>query len=176
MFWIAAVKWRNTSVLMVICQHWKAPGEIVPDKAGMVWVGSDTKVGPPPADLLAEHHIHQLRVVVVPLQGGRWAVGLVVDIVQVDLAVPGRDGGDVDHPAVARLRQVLPQKVGQQEVGEMVALKTYFRKPISVQPESSSRGRRLRGDFCQQPKLLHQNLPFLKRAGRWVQFKTDFKS
>ena len=60
---------------------------------------------------------------VVPLQGRGRAVGLVVDVVQVDLAVPGRDGGDVDHPRVARLRQLLPQQVGQQEVREMVALK-----------------------------------------------------
>ena len=102
----------------------------------MVRVGSDPKVGPPPAQLLAEHHVHQLRVVVVPLQGGRRAVRLVIDIVQVDLAVPGRDGGDVDHPRGARLRQLLPQQVGQQEVGEMVALKKKFRKENHiVQPE-----------------------------------------
>ena len=44
------------------------------------------------------------------------------------LAVQGRDGGDVDHPRVARLRQLLPQQVGQEEVGEMVALKKKFRK------------------------------------------------
>ena len=65
---------------------------------------------------------------VVPLQGGWRAVRLVINIVQVDLGVPGRDGGDVDHPGVARLRQLLPQQVGQQEVGEMVALKTFFRE------------------------------------------------
>ena len=82
----------------------------------MVRVGSDPKVGPPPAQLLAEHHVHQLRVVVVPLQGGWRAVGLVVDVVQVDLAVPGGEGGDVDHPGIAGLRQLVPQQVGQQEV------------------------------------------------------------
>ena len=88
----------------------------------MVGVSSDPKVSPPPADLLTEHHVHQLRVVVVPLQGRRRAVGLVVDVVQVDLAVPGSEGGHVDHPGVACLGQLVPQQVGQQEVGEMVAL------------------------------------------------------
>ena len=88
----------------------------------MVGVGGDPKVSPPPADLLTEHHVHQLRVVVVPLQGRRRAVGLVVDVVQVDLAVPGSEGGHVDHPGVACLGQLVPQQVGQQEVGEMVAL------------------------------------------------------
>ena len=79
-------------------------------------------MSPPPADLLAEHQVHQLRVVVVHPQAGGRAVQLVVDVLQVDLAVPGRDGGDVDHPRGARLRQLLPQQVGQQEVREMVAL------------------------------------------------------
>ena len=45
-------------------------GGILPDEAGMVRVGGDPQIGPPSPDLLAEHHIHQLRVVVVPLQGG----------------------------------------------------------------------------------------------------------
>ena len=71
---------------------------------------------------MAEHHVHQLGVVVVVLQGGGRAVGLIVYVVEVDLAVPGGEGGDVDHPGVARLRQLVPQQVGEQEVGEMVAL------------------------------------------------------
>ena len=79
-------------------------------------------MGPPSPHLLAEHHVHQLGVVVVVLQGGGRAVGLIVYVVEVDLAVPGGEGGDVDHPGVARLRQLVPQQVGEQEVGEMVAL------------------------------------------------------
>ena len=50
---------------------------------------------------------------VVPLQGRCRAVGLVVDVVQVDLAVPGGEGRDVDHPGVARLGQLVSQQVGQ---------------------------------------------------------------
>ena len=87
-------------------------------------------MSPPPADLLAEHQVHQLRVVVVHLQAGGRAVQLVIYVLQVDLAVPARDGRDVDHPRVARLRQLLPQQVGQQEVGEMVALKKNSEKKI----------------------------------------------
>ena len=79
----------------------------------MVGVGGDPKVSPSPADLLTEHHVHQLRVVVVPLQGRRRAVGLVVNVVEVDLAVPGGEGRDVDHPGVARLGQLVSQQVGQ---------------------------------------------------------------
>ena len=79
----------------------------------MVGVGGDPKVSPSPADLLTEHNVHQLRIVVVPLQGRRRAVGLVVDVVEVDLAVPGGEGRDVDHPGVARLGQLVTQQVGQ---------------------------------------------------------------
>ena len=96
-------------------------------------------MSPPPADLLAEHQVHQLRVVVVHPQAGGRAVQLVVDVLQVNLAVPGRNGGDVDHPRVACLRQLPPQQVGQQEVGEMVALKKKIQKSQSycniVKPE-----------------------------------------
>ena len=79
----------------------------------MVGVGGDPKVSPPPADLLAEHHVHQLGVVVVLLQCFRRTVRLIVNVVQVDLAALGSQGRDVDHPGVAGLGQLVPQKVGQ---------------------------------------------------------------
>ena len=91
----------------------EVPEHLGPDHSRMVGVGGDPKVRPSPADLLTEHHVHQLRVVVVPLQGRRRAVGLVVDVVEVNLAVPGGEGGHVDHPGVACLGQLVSQQVGQ---------------------------------------------------------------
>ena len=71
MFWIAEVKCRNTSVLIDgDLSTLRGGGGNLPDEAGMVRVGGDPQIGPPSPDLLAEHHVHQLRVVVVPLQGG----------------------------------------------------------------------------------------------------------
>ena len=63
-----------------------------PDDPRMVAIASDAKLAPPPADLLAEHHIHQLGVVVVVTEGAVGAVGLIVDVLQVNLATRSGDG------------------------------------------------------------------------------------
>ena len=91
----------------------EVPEHLGPDDSRMVGVGGDPKVRPSPADLLAEHHVHQLRVVVVLLQGFRRTVRLIVNVVQVDLAALGSQGRDVDHPGVAGLGQLVTQQVGQ---------------------------------------------------------------
>ena len=51
-----------------------------PDNTWVVAVAGDAKLAPPPADLLAEQHIHQLGVVVVVPEGAGRAVGLIVDV------------------------------------------------------------------------------------------------
>ena len=84
--------------------------------------GSDAKMFPPPADLLAEHDVHQLRVSVGRLQSCARAVGFIVDVVKANLAPLGKHGRDIDHPSIAGCREFFPQKVGQQKVGEVVRL------------------------------------------------------
>ena len=90
----------------------EVPEHLGPDHSRVVGVGGDPKMCPSPADLLAEHHVHQLRVVVVLLQCLRRTVRLIVNVVQVDLAALGSEGRDVDHPGVACLGQLVTQQVG----------------------------------------------------------------
>ena len=94
-------------------------GEDAPDQAGVVGEGGDAQVPPPPAQLLAEHHVHQLGVVVVHLESGRGAVGLVVDVVGVKFALTVHDGGggDVDNPGTAGAGQLLLEQVGEKKMG-----------------------------------------------------------
>ena len=67
----------------------------------MAGEGSDAKMFPPPADLLAEHDVHQLGVGVGHLQCLPRAVCFVVEVVQTNLAPLSEHGGDIDHPSIA---------------------------------------------------------------------------